>query len=329
MKRETHPAAALGHPLFAIALIVLVLNDHALKGAGILPPIVTGKLSDVAGLLVAPAVLAWLCRARTWRGWLAAHVVVGAGFTALELAPALVSRVESASAWVGLPMRMWPDPTDLLALPALAISLVVLRTERRPASALIEERSGVTVDRHLPPSAGVGMPSRRGATHVIGVFALVACTATSQSSPPPRYPFRPRGVIEADLVLRHTGSTDLAVSVRRLRDGLEVDCDGLLEAPHQMLDASDFTEAKEWTLARGDGVPLWDRFDGAPTRECYAVRLTAHGQEWLLTWRHGTPPVAERELRLEPDVPAEPTAVVLNEGDVPPRVPPGVTVRHP
>lgn len=298
-RREIQAGAAFAHPLFALALVVLVLNDHVLKGAGILPPIVTGKLSDVAGLLVAPAVLAWICRARTWRGWVAAHVAVGVGFTALELAPALVSGVESASAWVGLPMRMWPDPTDLLALPALAVSLVVLRTERRPASALV------------------------------GVFALIACTATSPSSPAPRYPFRPRGVVEADLMLRHTGSADLAVSVRRLRDGLEVDCDGLLEAPHELLDAGDFTEPKSWTLARGDGVPLWDRLDGAQTRECYAVRLTAHGQEWLITWRHGTPPVVERELRLEPDVPAEPTAVVVREGDVPPRVPEGVTVRHP
>ena len=33
---------------------------------------------------------------------------------------------------------------------------------------VVPERSGVTVGRHLLPSAGVGMPSRSGATHVIG-----------------------------------------------------------------------------------------------------------------------------------------------------------------
>jgi len=38
----------------------------------------------------------------------------------------------------------------------------------------IKERSGVTVGRHLLPFAGVGMPSRRGATNVI---ALLACLA--------------------------------------------------------------------------------------------------------------------------------------------------------
>lgn len=298
--RDWHPRAALAHPLFAVALIALIVNDHALKGAGLLPGVVTGKLSDVAGLLVAPAVLAWILRARTQRGWLAAHAIVGVGFAALELAPALAAAVERASAAAGVPMRMWPDPTDLLALPALAISFVVLRSAER-----------------------------RRAAPMIGVVALIACTATSHSSPPPRYPFRPRGVAPADVFLRHTGSEDLSVSVRRLRDGVEVDCDGLTDEPERMLDDGDFTEPQRWTLARGDGVPLWDRLDDAPTRECYAVRLSAHGHEWLLTWRDGTPPVGEMELRLEPNVPAEPSAVVLREGDEPPRAPDGVTVRRP
>src|SRR5690606_17846176 len=35
------------------------------------------------------------------------------------------------------------------------------------STTMITERSGVTVGRHLPPFAGVGMPSRSGATHVI------------------------------------------------------------------------------------------------------------------------------------------------------------------
>ena len=39
---------------------------------------------------------------------------------------------------------------------------------------MIHERSGVTVGRHLPPFAGVGMPSRSGATHVIARILIVA-----------------------------------------------------------------------------------------------------------------------------------------------------------
>ena len=45
--------------------MLLALNDHVLKQAW--PGWVTGKLSDVAGLVVAPAVLA--VRARAWLGY--------------------------------------------------------------------------------------------------------------------------------------------------------------------------------------------------------------------------------------------------------------------
>jgi hypothetical protein len=43
---------ALASPGFALALVVLVLNDHVLKTA--YPGWITGKLSDVAGLVLAP-----------------------------------------------------------------------------------------------------------------------------------------------------------------------------------------------------------------------------------------------------------------------------------
>jgi hypothetical protein len=55
---ELHPARALLTPTWLLALVVLALNDHLLKGAGLLPGAVTGKLSDLAGMLVAPVLLA-------------------------------------------------------------------------------------------------------------------------------------------------------------------------------------------------------------------------------------------------------------------------------
>jgi len=36
------------------AVLVLAVNDHVLKGSGLLPDMVTGKLSDVAGLFFFP-----------------------------------------------------------------------------------------------------------------------------------------------------------------------------------------------------------------------------------------------------------------------------------
>jgi hypothetical protein len=46
------------HPLTVGATAVLLLNDHVLKPAW--PGLVTGKLSDVAGLAAAPPVLGLL-----------------------------------------------------------------------------------------------------------------------------------------------------------------------------------------------------------------------------------------------------------------------------
>ena len=51
-----HELRALAHPLAVGSLVLLALNDHVLKQAW--PGWVTGKLSDLAGLVVAPLVLA-------------------------------------------------------------------------------------------------------------------------------------------------------------------------------------------------------------------------------------------------------------------------------
>ena len=53
------PADALLHPLALAALVLLILNDHLLKDLA--PGPLTGKLSDVAGLVVLPLIIlgAW------------------------------------------------------------------------------------------------------------------------------------------------------------------------------------------------------------------------------------------------------------------------------
>src|SRR6516225_7391004 len=52
--------AWLAHPLTAGALVLLVVNDHVLKA--VRPGWVTGKLSDAAGLVLAPALFGVLLR---------------------------------------------------------------------------------------------------------------------------------------------------------------------------------------------------------------------------------------------------------------------------
>src|SRR5688500_18962801 len=115
------PRSALLTPTWLAALAVLGVNDHLLKGAGVLPGALTGKLSDLAGMIVAPVLLAALLGLRTRRGLLVCHVAVGAVFAAIKLSPA------AADAWswlMGLVGPAWVitvDPTDLIALQMLAL----------------------------------------------------------------------------------------------------------------------------------------------------------------------------------------------------------------
>ena len=55
---------ALGHPLSLGAVALLLLNDHVLKQA--FPSILTGKLSDFAGLFFFPFLLAVLVGLTGW-----------------------------------------------------------------------------------------------------------------------------------------------------------------------------------------------------------------------------------------------------------------------
>jgi len=296
VSRTVHPPAALSHPLFVAALVALALNDHVLKASGALPAL-SGKLSDVAGLLVAPAVLAWLCRVRSGRGWLACHVAVGLGFAAIQIAP-VAAAVE---AWI--PWRIWADPTDLLALPALGVSAVVLGRARREATRLATP---------------------------VGALALVLCAASGGPGheSPPRYPFPPAGRLETDVFIRNHLAADLPIGVRMVRDDVTLECDDVLQDPRAELEGGDFEDEQEWTVAARDAVPLWDRRGGARNRDCYAVRLKARGREWLIAWRHGTPTLRDIPVRLQPHETAESGAMRISEDpDTPPYVPAAVTVR--
>jgi hypothetical protein len=117
---------ALASPGFALALVVLVLNDHVLKTA--YPGWITGKLSDVAGLVVAPLLLGVLLTAwRVPRPMLVAIAVVGLGFTLTKSAVAVAAVASDLWSLTGVPSEMRADTTDLLALPALCAAWLVHR----------------------------------------------------------------------------------------------------------------------------------------------------------------------------------------------------------
>ncbi|MCF6467576.1 hypothetical protein FAF44_03995 [Nonomuraea sp. MG754425] len=123
--------AWLCHPVTIAGVVVLLVNDHLLKQSW--PGFVTGKLSDVAGLVVAPALVALLFLRRAD---LAATVLTGALFTVVKTTETGAELASHAWTLVGGPSRVLVDPTDLLALPALVLAWWVRRsTLHRPSSA--------------------------------------------------------------------------------------------------------------------------------------------------------------------------------------------------
>lgn len=138
---------ALLRPAALLSIALLVINDHVLKAHA--PGLVTGKLSDVAGLSFFPLLLAAAAEQVGLRGGraavLAAAIATGLAFAAVKLwAPAgelycvgfaaLQWPFHAAAAAVtdtALPAlgraRLVQDPTDLLALPMLLVPVALAR----------------------------------------------------------------------------------------------------------------------------------------------------------------------------------------------------------
>ncbi|MFF0150404.1 hypothetical protein [Micromonospora sp. NPDC005203] len=126
----------LCHPATLIALVLLLVNDHVLKAAH--PGLLTGKLSDVAGLVLAPPLVAVLLTLLAPR--MPARVAALAGLVAVAAGFALVksngyAAELASSAWTVLagPSLVRADRADLLTLPALGLAWWSwTRSRRRP-----------------------------------------------------------------------------------------------------------------------------------------------------------------------------------------------------
>jgi hypothetical protein len=301
--------APLAHPIWWVALILLVVNDHLLKGARVVPGWLTGKVSDFAFLIVAPvlAAAALPCAIRRRRG--IALFAVGWLFAAAKLSPAVSDALVATLRHVGIVWRLWPDPTDLVALVALPLAGHVLRAPPGRLARLLPRRAGV-------------------------LLGAVACAATSA---PPSYLHNPFLVNAAPA----TETVQVSWVLRKL-PCTTMTLDDLGTATAASLSAGDLDDPIQIDLAQGQVAPL----DGPPPAgaslagtcttnalgngyvECVGAVLQAPSAAPVLmvapaSWREyesgggacssSTAPVSRCKPQLDPAADAGPDAVTLKD----------------
>lgn len=313
-RKTLAPARALLTPTWVASLALLVANDHWLKGSGLLPGVVTGKLSDFVGMIVAPVLLAALLGVRSKRALALCHVAVGLVFAGIQLSPAFAQLWSSWMGMLGHPWVITCDPTDLIALPFLLLSWHLLVPE---------------MDRSKPAL----IPIQRTAVAGLSVFGLWATVATSEGG----------GVdwddtwfvdVEGHVFVNNANDSTIALYIRPLRNDLRLDCSEVARDPGRLLTSTAFGEAEHWELPAwtnvgillggdecgaamiaGEGIPpiivfvdqigLTQWFSGQTFDEVelgsrgLAVRFGANGGEWI-----GNEQIRFRPRNNTPELPA-------------------------
>jgi hypothetical protein len=227
-RQPTFDLAALAHPAWWAALALLLVNDNLLKGRGVVPGWITGKLSDLAFVVVAPTLFAALLpRALPGRRVLALVSVIGL-YVATDLSPAASDGFVAVMARLGITARLWPDWTDLVALALLPLTVHLLRLPQRRDDSrrrFTLQRVGVTV-------------------------GAAACLATSA---PPGYEHAP--------FLFNGTSTSREVRITWLLR--QVPCDAEPETLQAALTASDLDDPRTLNLSSAQSAAL----DGPPPRD--------------------------------------------------------------
>jgi hypothetical protein len=131
------PGDVVLHPAVIFAVLALAVNDHIAKA--LWPGVITGKLSDVAGLVFFPLLIVSFCEiglAAVRRPATPSRHVHVAAVMATAIAFSAVKAISPAGDWyrvawgfLSLPIRgsvtpvtLTQDITDLLALPALVVA---------------------------------------------------------------------------------------------------------------------------------------------------------------------------------------------------------------
>ena len=253
-RRGLQPARALLTPTWLGALALLVANDHWLKGSGLLPGVLSGKLSDFAGMLVAPALLAALLQARSRRALLACHVAVAAVFAGIQLWAGFAGQWSALMGLLGHPWAITCDPTDLIALPFLLLSWKLLVPEMEGNKPAL-------------------VPLQRTAVAGASVFGLWATVATSEIDSG----VDPDGEWYEDVYghvyVNNANDFEISLHVRRLREDVTLDCMEIATDPGRLLSEDAFGEAEHWLLPARTNVGI----DLTHSSQCGAAWIAGEG----------------------------------------------------
>lgn len=272
-ERPLAPARALLTPTWIAALAVLILNDHVLKGAHLLPGVVTGKLSDFAGMIVAPVLLAALLRVRTRGALLACHLAVGAVFAGIQLSPSFAASWSALMGAIGFPWLITCDPSDLIALPTLALAWRLLVPE-------------------MDPSLPALTPLRRSAVACLSFVGLWSTVATSQVEPGVDWDDTWFEDVYGNVFINNANEHDIALFVRPLRADVQLDCLQVAQDPGRMLRPEAFGEAEHWLLPPRTNVAIelsgasacgaaWVGGEGISPRIIFVDQVTMYAAQWF------------------------------------------------
>jgi hypothetical protein len=133
---DRRPGGALVHPVAVVSIALLIVNDHVLKPT--YGNWITGKLSDLAGLVFFPLLLVSAWELVRDRGPSRTALNVACVATATIFTLAKTTALGSLAFQWGLGLAQWPfralvggslapvshvaDPTDLLALPSIVVA---------------------------------------------------------------------------------------------------------------------------------------------------------------------------------------------------------------
>lgn len=254
-----NPKSALQHPLWWIMLILLVSNDFIFKYSQAFPNLISGKLSDFAGLMVFPLFVALLFPRIGRKTWIAIHMATAALFAAIKLLPPVASLYIAGLNAVGLQGQVFFDKTDLIALPILLVSCYVYPRLRPVFSA--------PKQKNIFAAAAI-------------VLAAVFCTASGSATPPRTLTNFDGNLMISDLSLINATENNVLVQVEQLNSHIAVDCDKPIYA--ELFQNDQFSSIGTWTQKPGEATSLLPYASRPQNKFCFVVKLTIDNIESVL-----------------------------------------------